>query len=193
MTKALIVYGTRYGTTANTSEVIAKALGQEGFEVKVVDAKKEKVKSVDEFDLIIVGSGIQMGKWTKEPEEFLQKFSNEISKKKVALFVSCGGANPISEGEQKSKEMNDAKRKYLDEKTVELKIKPIALGFFGGCYDFNKMSWFFKKTLSSIKPKLENAGYKETKVGLYDLRDLDAISDWAKEVAKMVNSGHTQQ
>jgi len=41
--------------------------------------------------------------------------------------------------------------KYLEEKAIELKVNPIALGFFGGCYDFNKMSWFFKKTLSSIK------------------------------------------
>ena len=64
MSKALIVYGTRYGATTGTSEIIADTLRQEGFEVRVVDAKKDKVQSVSEFDLIIVGSGIQMGKWT---------------------------------------------------------------------------------------------------------------------------------
>jgi menaquinone-dependent protoporphyrinogen IX oxidase len=58
------------------------------------------------------------------------------------------------------------------------------LGLFGGCYDFNQMSWFFRKTLSSIKPKLESAGYKESKAGVYDLRDLDAIRNWTREVAK---------
>jgi len=40
-----------------------------------------------------------------------------------------------------------AKRKYLEEKSVEYKVNPVALGFFGGCYDINKMSWFFKKSL----------------------------------------------
>ncbi len=184
MKKALIVYGTRYGTTANTSDVIADTLRQVGFEVKIVDAKKEKVQSISEFDLIIVGSGIQMGKWTSEPEDFLKKYQNELSKKKVALFVSCGGANPLSEGEKKNKEMDDAKRKYLEDKAVEYKMTPIALGFFGGCYDFNKMSWFFKKTLSSIKHKLESAGYKETKTGVYDLRDLDGIRNWTRELAR---------
>ena len=184
MSKALIVYGTRYGATANTSEVIGETLRQVGYEVKVVDAKKEKVQSINEFDLIIVGSGIQMGKWTKEPEDFLKKHQKELSTKKIALLVSCGGANPLSEGEKKNKEMDDAKRKYLENKSVEYKLNPVALGFFGGCYDFNKMSWFFKKTLSSIKPKLEGAGYKESKAGFYDLRDLDAIRDWTKEVAK---------
>lgn len=188
MTKALIVFGTRYGITANTSDVIADTLRQVGFEVRIVNAKKDKVQSISEFDLVIVGSGIQMGRWTKEPESFLKKFQNELSKKKVALFVSCGSANPLSEGEQKSKEMDDAKRKYLKDKAVEYKVNPVALGFFGGCYDFNKMSWFFRKTMSSVKPKLESAGYKESKAGLYDLRDLDAIRSWAREVAKTVDS-----
>jgi menaquinone-dependent protoporphyrinogen oxidase len=184
VSKALIVYGTRYGATANTSEVIADTLRQVGYEVKIVDAKKDKVQSISEFDLIVVGSGIQMGKWTNEPEEFLKRYQNELSKKTLALFVSCGGANPLSEGEQKNKELDDAKRKYLEDKSVEYKVNPVALGFFGGCYDFNKMSWFFKKTLSSIKPKLENAGYKESKAGVYDLRDLDSIRDWTREVAR---------
>jgi menaquinone-dependent protoporphyrinogen oxidase len=186
--KALIVYGTRYGATANTAEVIADILKQDGFEVKVADAKKEKVQSISEFDLIIVGSGIQMGRWTKEPENFLKKFRNDLSKKKIALFVSCGSANPLSEGEQKNKEIADAKQKYLEAKAVEYNVKPIALGFFGGCYDFNKMSWFLRKTLSSVRSKLEGAGYKESKSGVYDLRDLDAIRVWAKKVAEMVES-----
>jgi menaquinone-dependent protoporphyrinogen oxidase len=188
LTKVLIVFGTRYGTTANTSEVIADTLRQVGFEVRIINAKKDKVQSISEFDLVIVGSGIQMGRWTKEPERFLRKFQNELSKKKVALFVSCGSANPLSEGEQKDREMDDAKRKYLEDKAVECKVNPVALGFFGGCYDFNKMSWFLRKTMSSVKPKLEGAGHKESKAGLYDLRDLNAIRGWAREVAKTVDS-----
>jgi menaquinone-dependent protoporphyrinogen oxidase len=188
MSKALIVYGTRTGTTAETSEVIAETLRKEGLEVKVVDAKKDKVQSIDEYDLVIVGSGIQMGKWTGEPESFLKKFQKELSTKKVAVFVTCGSANPLSEGEQKKKEMDEGRRKYLDEKVAKYNLKPVALGFFGGCYDFNKMGWFFKKTLSSIKPKLENAGYKESKPGVYDLRDLDAIRSWARDLAKTISS-----
>jgi len=188
LAKALIVYGTRYGTTAETSQVIAETLRQEGFEVEVVDARKDKVQSVSRYDLVIVGSGIQMGKWTSEPESFLRKYQEELSSKKVAIFVSCGSANSLSEGEQRKREMDEGKRKYLDEKAAKYNLKPVALGFFGGCYDFNKMSWFVRKTLSSIKPKLEGAGYKESRTGVYDLRDLNEIRNWAKEVAKTVSS-----
>jgi menaquinone-dependent protoporphyrinogen oxidase len=182
--KALIVYGTRTGATANTSEVIADTLQKEGITVKVVDAKKEKVKGISEFDLVVVGSGIQIGKWTGEPEDFLKKYQKELASKKLALFVCCGSANPLSEGEQRTKEMDTGRQKYLEEKAAQYNLKPVALGYFGGCYDFNKMSWLFKKTLGSIKPKLEAAGYKTSQKELYDLRDLDAIQAWAKELTK---------
>ena len=184
MNKALIVYGTRYGATADTSEIIADILRQEGFEVRVVIAKKEKVQSVNEFELVIVGSGIRMGRWTKEPEKFLGKFQKELSKKKMAIFVCCGSANPLTEGEEKTKEMEDAKTKYLEDKAAKYNLNPIALGFFGGIYDFTKMSWFLRKTVSGLKPKLEEAGFKETS-GFFDTRNLDTIRNWAKEVAQM--------
>ena len=186
MIKALVVYGTRYGATADTSEVIAGVLRQEGFEVRVVDAKKDKVQSISEFVLVIVGSGIKMGKWTKEPEKFLGKFQKELLKKKVALFVCCGSAKPLTEGEEKTREMEKGKRKYLEDKTVHYNLNLIALGFFGGIFDFNKLSWIMKKTLSGVKPKLEEAGFKESKSDIYDLRNLVTIRSWAKDVAQMV-------
>jgi len=39
----------------------------------VVDSKKEKMQSVNEYDLVVLGSGIQMGKWTGEAEDFIKK------------------------------------------------------------------------------------------------------------------------
>ena len=83
MVKALVVYGTRYGATADTSEVIAEVLRQEGFEVQVSDAKRDKIQSLSEYELVIVGSGIRMGRWTREPEKFLEKFQQELSTKKA--------------------------------------------------------------------------------------------------------------
>ena len=184
--KALVVYGTRYGSTADTSKIIRDVLSQEGFEVSLFDLKKKKIKDISEYNLVVVGSGIRIGKWTKEPEKFLEKFQRELSKKKVAIFVCCGSANPLSDGEEKLKEMEEAKRKYLEEKAEKYGLDPISLGFFGGAYNFNKMSLFFRKTLSSIKSQLEEAGYKETKEDYYDLRNLDEIRKWTKNVADSI-------
>jgi len=92
MQKALIVYGTKTGTAAVTAQEIAQALQNKGVETKVVDAKKEKIQSITEYDLIIVGSGIQMGRWNSEPENFIKKYKQELAQKNLALYVNCGSA-----------------------------------------------------------------------------------------------------
>ena len=166
MTNALIVFGTRYGATANTSEGIAETLSKEEFDVKVVNLKKDKVKYITEYDLIIVGSGIQMNKWTAEPEKFLKKFQKELVSKKVALFVCCGNAEPIDDEVDKAKSIENARTKYLQEKAAKYNLQPIALGLFGGIYNFNKMPWLLGKFMAAIKPQLAAAGVPQTESGL---------------------------
>lgn len=198
--KALIVYGTRFGATASTSEEIAKVLRAESFEVRVVNAKKEKVKNISDYDLVIVGSGMMMDRWTKEPEKFLGKFQKELAEKKVALFVSSG-AQVFIEHEKKVEEfhppgktitllgdeaINRARKKYLDEKASKYNLKPVSLAVLGGVWDYNHMPLWFGKVLESFKPRLEAAGIKEVTPGVYDTRDWDAIRNWAKDLAARV-------
>ncbi len=181
MIKALIVYGTRYGAAASTAEEIAKTLRQEEIEVRVIDAKQEKVKTISEYDLVIVGSGIQIDRWTSEPEAFLKNFQKELSEKKVALFVCCGSASQALNTED-TKTADRAKRKYLQEKAAKYNLQPVALGLFGGVYNYNKTPWWAKKALNAERPKIA-AAYKEAQPGIYDTRDRDAIRGWAKELS----------
>jgi len=184
MTKALIVYGTRTGTAAITAQEIAQTLQKQGIEAKVVNAKKEKIQSITEYDLIIVGSGIQIGRWTGEPEDFLKKFKKELATKKVALFVNCGSAaeklNP-----DKPEILANAKTKYLVEKAAKYNLNCAALGLFGAIYNFNTMSWIMKKGMENERPKLAT-NYKETEPGVYDTRDIEAIQKWTQELAAKI-------
>jgi menaquinone-dependent protoporphyrinogen IX oxidase len=171
-----------------TSEEIADVFRQEGLDVKVVNLKDEKVKDISEYDLVVVGSGIQINKWTKEPKKFLKKFQKELAKKKVALFVCCGSAEPIDDKTDKAESIEKARTKYLEEKAAKYNLHPIALGLFGGVYNYNRVPWLFGKFMQAIKPQLEEAGVKQTEPGLYDTRDINAIRSWAKEVAQKVQS-----
>jgi menaquinone-dependent protoporphyrinogen oxidase len=128
---ALIVYGTRYGATASTSKEIAKVLRDEGFNVRVVNAKNERVEDISEYELIIVGSGMKINRWTKEPEQFLNKFERELQHKKVVIFVSSA-TNAIYQHEGNTEELEKAQNKYLDEKADKYSLKPIAMTIFGG-------------------------------------------------------------
>jgi menaquinone-dependent protoporphyrinogen IX oxidase len=188
MSKALIVYGTRYGATEMTATEIADVFRQEGLDVKVVNLKKDKVNDISEYELVIVGSGIQIHKWTKEPEKFLKKFRKELAKKKVALFVCCGSTKPLDDKTDKAESIEKARTKYLEEKAAKYNLQPVALGLFGGVYNYNRVPWLFGKFMQSIKPQLEEAGIPQTEPGLYDTRDINAIRSWAKELAQTVQS-----
>lgn len=179
--KVLLVYGTRYGATAGTSEEIAKCLVSEGFDVKVVNAKEEKIKDISPFDLIIVGSGMQFGRWTGEAEDILKRFQKELGQKKVALFIST--MKTVTEREGKTEELAKTRKMELEDKVTKYDLQPISLGFFGGVLDFNKMNIITRKTLGFLKPQLQKDGFKESSSGVYELRDWEEIRGWAKELA----------
>jgi menaquinone-dependent protoporphyrinogen oxidase len=180
--KTLIVYGTRYGATAGTAEEIAKVLREEGFEVKVANAKNEKINDLSEYELVVVGSGMRMGKWTGEADNFLEKFREELERKKLAIFVST--MKTVSEREGKTDDVAGMRKVALEDKVAQYNLHPIALGFFGGVLDYNKMGFLFKRTMGFLKPQLQKDGFKETQPDLYDLRDWDEIRNWAKELAR---------
>jgi menaquinone-dependent protoporphyrinogen oxidase len=179
--KTLLVYGTRYGATAGTSAEIAKVLSGEGFDVKVVNAKEEKVKDISPYDLIVVGSGMQMGKWTGEAEDFIKKYQKELTNKKLAIFVSA--MKTVSELEGKVEDVEKNRKICLDDKIAKYNLHPIAVGYFGGILDFNKMNVIFRKTFGFIRPQLEKDGFQQTSPGVYELRNFEEINAWAKELA----------
>src|SRR4030042_5976535 len=101
MSKALIAYGTRYGATAATAQTIAEELKKAGVDADVVDLKREKVSSRADYGLVVVGSGIQIMRWTAAAEKFLRKNRKDLSNRPLAIFVCCGSARPLDAKEDK--------------------------------------------------------------------------------------------
>jgi menaquinone-dependent protoporphyrinogen IX oxidase len=188
--RAIIAYCTRYGATASTCEEIAKVLREEGFDVRVVNTKKEKVRDISEYDLVIVGAGLQMFRWCKESEKFLNKFQDELRGKRTAIFVSSGAIAPM-EHDGQTDEINEHWQKQLVDKAEKYSIDPIALGRFGGIWDYNKMSFVFRKTMGPFRIKLEEIGIKEVEPGVYDTRNWDEIREWTKDLAQKVKENET--
>ncbi len=185
--KALIAYATRYGATTGTSEEIAKVFREEGIDVKVANVKEEKITDISEYDLIIIGSGMQMGKWTNEAESFLQRFHKGFANKKLALFVST--MKSVSEREGKTEDVANMRKVALEDKVLKYNLQPVALGFFGGVLDFNKMNFLMRRTMGFLKPQLEKDGFQEVQPGLYELRDWGEIRNWARELATRIIQG----
>ena len=183
--KILIAYGTRYGATTSTSEEIAKVLRDEGFEVKVVNLKEGKVKDITEYELVIIGSGMKINMWTSKAKAFLNKFSGELKKKKVAIFVSSG-ARALMEYKGEHDEIIRITKKYLEDKASKYDLNPISMTMFGGIWDYNQMGKIYRKILDSERENFIPAGFKETEPGVYDSRNWDEIREWASELARMI-------
>ena len=183
--KVLIVYGTRYGATKSTVEEIARVLQEEDFDVKIVNVKEEKVRSIAEFELVIVGSGMRMERWVSKVEGFLKKFNEELKKKKVAIFVSSGGL-ALMEHKGELEEIERVTKKYLEDKASKYALHPISMTMFGGVWDYNQMSKIFIKFLEAERENFIAAGFKETEPGVYDTRNWDDIRNWTRELVKKV-------
>jgi menaquinone-dependent protoporphyrinogen oxidase len=176
--KALVVYGSRYGTAAEIAQEIARVIEEEGVEVDLIEDKKIKKPDPTPYDLIVVGSGIKMGKWTKNSIKFLKDNKKALKDKKVALFVSCSAAN-----EEKSREMG--LKNYLQKVAADnLEVEPVDMGLFGSKYDPNaKQGMMYKMTMKFWKKDLEDKGFDTSKP--YDFRDWDSIREWAQKLVKL--------
>ncbi|MBI5681319.1 MAG: flavodoxin domain-containing protein [Methanobacterium sp.] len=175
--KALVVYGTRWGTATEIAQEISKVIKDEGIEADLVDARGLKNFDVSPYDLVVVGSGIKMGKWTKGSLKFLKNYKSDLASKKVALFVTCGAAN-------KEDTQEEGWEKYLKKVAADNLVNPpVDLGLFGSVYDPDaNHGLLFKFTNRFIKKDLEKQGIDTTK--RQDYRDWDEIRAWAKGLVK---------
>jgi len=142
MQKTLIVFGTRKGASEETAEVIATILRDKySLSVDVFDAKKDLKKKKVTLDLtqyqaIIIGSSIAIGRWTNEAKNFLK---NNLTDKDVFVFVCSGRAGTaLTEGDLE--QYKAVQKKYIDDVLEKYPhVTPVATKAFGGWYKY--MNW----------------------------------------------------
>jgi menaquinone-dependent protoporphyrinogen oxidase len=169
--KALVAFGTRYGSTARVAQEIASVLAARGLEVKVLDLRQD-TEGVEGYDLVVAGSSIVMGSWSKEALRFLQSNRTVLVGRKIALFACCGDVmlNPGAVTEQR--------KRYLEDVADRFGIpKDSPLGLFGGELDFNKYGFLLKTFLNGQRRILEARGIDPGRP--YDFRDWEVIRRWA--------------
>ena len=187
--KVLIAYGTRYGATAGTSKEISELLKGDGLDVKVANLKEEPVEDISEYGLVIVGTGLSMGMWKREADEFLKRFHKDLERKKLAIFAST--MKTMAEREGKTEQLAKTRKIALDDKVAKYELHPISQEIFGGVIDYNKMNFLTKTALTPLKIQLAKDDFREVDPGVYDLRDWNEIRDWAKSLSASVREVKT--
>lgn len=185
--KVLIAFATRYGGTALISQELAKEFEKLDLKSTVYDLKSDKSKnwpSIDEFDGIIVGSSIKIGRWMKEPQKFLKNNEKSLTKKDkiLGIFVSCGTA---------LEDYNEAVEKYLVNFKEKKGIPADLYDTFGVIVDLTDPSnpgKFARPLLIDILNKhAESFGLKINENGRSDLINRERLQKFVNKFAELIN------
>jgi menaquinone-dependent protoporphyrinogen IX oxidase len=130
----VIVYASRYGSTAQTAEWIA-----EGMEGKAAVVSLKDAGDLSPYETIVLGSGIYFDQLHPDMSTFLETRGEELRNKLLAIFVVCGTPPDQAQG-------------YLDLFTEKCKVKPRLMKVFNG--------WIKKELLSPEDNKSLEDYYK---------------------------------
>ena len=179
--KVLIAYGTRYGSTEEISSKFAEIMRNKGLDTTVINVKKDKWPSLDQIDAVLVGSGIKMGKWTKEAKNYIKRNVKLLKEKTfLAVFVSSGEASD-------PEKYQEAKEKYVQKIINDLgfDLNKVMHEAFGGVFDMSSNS-----KMGRLDKIFSNMGAKEdenlTENAYNDLRDWDQIQSFADEATTRI-------
>lgn len=85
--KSIIIYSTKYGSVKKAAEMLASKMGSE---VDLINVMEEKVPSLNEYENVIIGGSIYIGKIQKKLSNYINKNLSVLSTRRVGLFI-CGG------------------------------------------------------------------------------------------------------
>lgn len=191
MKSILIVHTSRFGSTSEIVQEIADTIEKDesDFSITINDLRdKPKIDNLEDYDGIIVGSGVKYGRWTKESLNFLKKNRNIIKRHNImlAVFVSSGeAANPSTYGK--------AKEKYLEKvfEKIELNNGEVALAeAFGGVFDLSSNSSynFIERKMIKRVAQSKEPGFVVKDGKMNDFRNWQAIKNWAIDFRNLVKS-----
>ena len=157
MALVLVAYATKYGSTQQVAEAVARRFRERGVETDVRPV--DDVKSLDGYDGVVLGGALYYFRLLREGRRFLSRHRRALAATPFAVF----GMGPI---EDKPEQYADA-RSHLDKALDKHEdIRPVAVTVFGG-------------VLQPTKLRFPDANPAMKDFEAADLRDWTAIEDWA--------------
>jgi menaquinone-dependent protoporphyrinogen oxidase len=162
-TLVLVAYATRHGSTQEVAEAVAATLRERGLEVELQPARE--VHSLERYQAIVLGTAIYMFRLHKDARRFLALHRETLAVRPVAIFA----LGPFNNEEKEWQGV----RAQLDKELAKFPwLAPVAKQVFGGKFDPAKLRFPY-----NLVPALK-------RLPVSDIRDWEAIRDWASGVAE---------
>ena len=125
--KTLIVYMTSHGCAEKAAGIIHDQLPDKS---TAINLENDEIPPLDQFDTIIIGGSIRIGKIQKRIRKFCEKNLDQLVTKRIGLYICCMYEDKKAQ-EQLMKNFPDSLVNHATE-----------TGIFGGELDFEKMNAF---------------------------------------------------
>lgn len=142
----IIIYDTKHGTTHNSAQKLKKFLDHES---TIVDMRDKEKILLDDYDTVLIGSSIYMGKIRKSICKFCDSNLAALMGKKIGLFLCSTGADGEFE--------KNFPKVLLD--------NAVATENFGFTFDFEDANFLEKKIIEKVRKTIEKeSGIKEDRI-----------------------------
>lgn len=133
--KTLIVYTTKQGTAKLVAEKLKTKLSGD---IELVDLKILKPRNLIEYDNVILGGSIYMGRIQKQMKVFVEENLSLLIQKRICVYICAAQKDEMLE-----KELTDAFPEALLSKTL-------FKGGVGEAIDFNKLNFLNKMITKKV-------------------------------------------
>lgn len=133
--KALIVYASKFGFTEKCAQLLAKKLNGH---VDIYNVKEPLPLKFEDYQKIIIGSSIYMGKIHREMRQFCNDHLQAILKLDIGLFIT---------GAQEGLTL---KNEMIENFPIEIREKSRVVGYFGYAFDFDKMNFIERMIINNV-------------------------------------------
>jgi menaquinone-dependent protoporphyrinogen oxidase len=162
MDEVLIAYATKHGSTHEVAEFVAAHLADAGVEAHTLPA--DRVRSLDEFEAVVLGAPLYMGRWHRDARAFLRRFGPELASRPFAVFA----LGPVKD---EAKQWEEAREQLYLTLAHAPGVEPVTVGLFGG----------------AIVPETLHFPFSHVPAG--DLRDWDEIREWTARLPDALGLG----
>src|SRR3712207_379570 len=140
MMRVLIPYGTTEGQTSRISEYLAEVIRDHGHEAHAIDIKGSGVPDPDDYDAVIVGASIHMGKHEDYVRDFVRENRDALEHFPSVFFSVSLAAYDDTEVAQG----------YIEEFVQETGWRPGMVGLFGGALLYTQYGFIKRHMMKKI-------------------------------------------
>ncbi|HYI19121.1 MAG TPA: flavodoxin domain-containing protein [Solirubrobacteraceae bacterium] len=159
MTRVLVAYASKHGSTAEIAQAISEELTRQGLEVDC--RRADEVKHLDGYDAVVLGSAVYMKRWQADARKLLRRHADELAKRPFWIFSS----GPFG----KEPDLSWSEPPRVVEKAQQLGVRDHVI--FGGRLPVEPSGF------------MERALVRDTPPEYADLRHWSEIRAWASRIA----------